>query len=180
MLVACVCMSGIITVFHRHAPCAECFTKLYIATAMSFSLQDKKVRQLTFESDGPSRMGPSVQWIRTNWSRDKNAPRNSEWASSPRIAIPCRLGMLAFRSARALRLLPNPMESGSHPAWWGECVGTSKRARHWSRRDDIVASTQKDGQQGWVHNFGHQGELLMIPHSLRHRITSGRPSKLGN
>jgi len=115
----------------------------------------------TFESDGQSRVGPSAQRTRTGPRRMRHGTQNERRLGCSRAGSQGPL--FAAEELSGVILLD------------GESVLANKRV---ARRDDIVAPTQGD-EQGWVHNFGREGESLMIPHSLQHQVASGRSTKPG-
>lgn len=160
--------SEVITFFRQSVPC-ESYAKLY---------RNRHVRLYAGHGIRPlSSLTAQAEWVEVFSSQDLYL---EECAAEPRIERH-RQGWrynVVLDSQVYVRKGPS-FESAPTGATLlgGESVLVHERVT--GPDDSTTWLRLKDGQ-GWVHNVGPQGEVLMIPHSLRHRKgPPGRPTKPG-
>jgi hypothetical protein len=160
--------SDVMTVFHRDAP-TECFAKLYRNRHVLLHTGHGEVRQL-------SSLTVQAEWVQVF---NKQELVLEECATEPRIERHrqgWRYNVVLDARVQVRKGPSFAAESDGVVLLGGESVLVNERVT--GPGETISWLRLKDGQ-GWVHNFGRDGESLMIPHSLRHRTVSGRPAKPG-
>jgi hypothetical protein len=160
--------SDVMTVFHRDAP-TECFAKLYRNRHVLLHTGHGEVRQL-------SSLTVQAEWVQVFNQQELVL---EECATEPRIERHrqgWRYNVVLDARVQVRKGPSFAAESNGVVLLGGESVLVNERVT--GPGETISWLRLKDGQ-GWVHNFGRDGESLMIPHSLRHRTTTGRPAKPG-
>jgi len=162
--------SEVVTFFRRNAS-IECFAKLYRNRHARLHTGHGEVRPL-------SSLTVQAEWVQVFGDGELFL---EECATEPRIE----------RHRQGWRynvVLDARVSIRRGPSFEAETVGVSLiggesvliNERVTGPDDPITWLRLKDGQ-GWVHNYGRNGESLMIPHSLRHRTKTvgGKPSRPG-
>jgi hypothetical protein len=160
--------SDVMTVFHRDAP-TECFAKLYRNRHVLLHTGHGEVRLL-------SSLTVQAEWVQVFNEQELVL---EECATEPRIERHrqgWRYNVVLDARVQVRKGPSFAAESSGVVLLGGESVLVNERVT--GPGETISWLRLKDGQ-GWAHNFGRDGESLMIPHSLRHRVTSGRPAKPG-
>ena len=157
-----------VVTFFRHNSTQESFAKLY---------RNRHVRLHTGELRPLSSLTAQAEWVQVSGDGELCL---DECATEPRIERH-RQGWrynVVLDARVTIRKGPSfEAETVGVVLLGGESVLVNERVT--SPEDSIAWLRLKDGQ-GWAHNIGRNGESLMIPHSLRHRMTgAGRPSKPG-
>jgi hypothetical protein len=157
-----------VVTFFRHNSTQESFAKLY---------RNRHVRLHTGELRPLSSLTAQAEWVQVFGDGELCL---DECATEPRIERH-RQGWrynVVLDARVTIRKGPSfEAETVGVVLLGGESVLVNERVT--SPDDSIAWLRLKDGQ-GWAHNIGRNGESLMIPHSLRHRMAgAGRPSKPG-
>jgi hypothetical protein len=161
--------SEIVTLFKRNSASIECFAKLYRNRHARLHTVHGEVRSLaslTVQAEWVQVFGDGELYLEECAAEPRIERHRQGWRYN--VVLDARVNVRKGPSFEA--------ETVGVALHGGESVLVNERVT--GPDDSITWLRLKDGQ-GWVHNYGQNGESLMIPHSLKHRTKTvgGRPSR---
>lgn len=152
--------------FFRHNSVQESFAKLYRNRHVRLHTGDlRPLSSLTTQAEWVQVFGGGVLLLDECATEPRIVRHKQGWRYN--VVLDARITIRKGPSFEA--------ETDGMVLLGGESILVNERVT--GPDDSITWLRLKDGP-GWAHNIGMNGEALMIPHSLRHRMAgTGRPKK---